>query len=258
MVRPKKHLGQHFLTDQHYAQKIVAALSKNPTSSILEIGPGTGVLTKYILESGCLERYYLSEIDSESVEYLNENYPELSDRIFEEDFLKMNFNTISENSNISIIGNFPYNISSQILFKVYDEIDRVDEVVGMFQKEVAKRVAAPPGNKEYGILSVLLQAFYDIQYLFSVPPGAFFPPPKVQSGVIRLVRNPEKGISCDQANFTAVVKTAFNQRRKTLRNALRPIWEPMGITSFPFEDKRAEQLTYKDFEQLTIHFYGAK
>ena len=254
MVRPKKHLGQHFLTDQSYAQRIVNALDFSTQCAILEIGPGTGVLSKYLLEKEITNRYYLSEIDSESVVYLQENYPQITAHLFEEDFLKMDLHRFESRGGLKIIGNFPYNISSQILFRVYDEKDYVNEVVGMFQKEVAKRIAAPPGSKEYGILSVLLQAFYDIKFLFKVPPGAFFPPPKVDSGVIHLLRNPEKDIACSQREFTAVVKMAFNQRRKTLRNALRPIWESRGIDSFPFESKRAEQLHYTDFEQLTILF----
>ncbi|UTW63695.1 16S rRNA (adenine(1518)-N(6)/adenine(1519)-N(6))-dimethyltransferase RsmA [bacterium SCSIO 12741] len=247
MVRPKKHLGQHFLKDLNVAEKIARGLSGKGYEEVLEIGPGTGVLTQFLLKSD--KTVYLCEIDTESVAYLKEHYSEVAPRLFEEDFLKMNLQKITDKP-LALAGNFPYNISSQILFKVYDHKDQFVEVVGMFQKEVAKRVASPPGSKEYGILSVLLQAFFDIEYLFTVPPGVFLPPPKVDSGVIRLRRNGVSELGCDPRFFTQVVKAAFGKRRKTLRNALKQI-TPEGVTEFPFMDKRAEQLEVADFVAIT-------
>ena len=248
-VRAKKHLGQHFLKDQGIAMDIVESY-KDVFSNrkLLEVGPGMGVLTQYLIKRPELDLSVV-EIDRESVEYLKSVLKFREDKIFGEDFLKMEFD---ENNglegNFGIIGNFPYNISSQIFFKVLDYKDRVGEVVGMVQKEVGKRIASGPGNKDYGILSVLLQAYYDIEYLFSVPPGAFDPPPKVDSGVIRLVRNYRKTPDFDYAKFKLVVKTAFNQRRKMLGNALRPITTKENL---PYMTKRAEQLDYKQFIELT-------
>lgn len=220
---------------------------------MLEIGPGMGVLTQFLLKK---TEYQTSvvEIDTESVEYLNKNYPELSDRIFSEDFLKMNLSNLKgfeSTEPVGIIGNFPYNISSQIFFKVLEHKDTVVEVVCMLQKEVAKRIASPPGNKDYGILSVFLQAYYDIKYEFTVLPGAFIPPPKVDSGVISLKRNAVEKLDCDERKFFQVVKAGFNQRRKTLRNALKPI----GL-NFEHEllNKRAEQLGVAEFIFLTKAF----
>lgn len=248
-VRAKKHLGQHFLKDQGIAMDIVESY-KDVFSNrkLLEVGPGMGVLTQYLIKRPELD-LSLVEIDTESVVYLKNvlNFP--GEKIFGEDFLKMNFDENNGlDGNFGIIGNFPYNISSQIFFKVLDYKDRVGEVVGMVQKEVGKRIASGPGNKDYGILSVLLQAYYDIEYLFSVPPGAFDPPPKVDSGVIRLVRNYEKTPEFDFVKFKLVVKTAFNQRRKMLGNALRPITTKENL---PYMTKRAEQLDYKQFIELT-------
>ncbi len=246
-VRPKKHLGQHFLTDDSISFRIADALNCGSNDLVLEIGPGTGVLTRFLIEEDY--KLNLCEIDNESVEYLNEHYPELKNRILNEDFLKIDLWDRFKQP-IHIIGNFPYNISTQILFKVYDNKDVVPQVVGMFQKEVAKRIASGPGNKQYGILSVLLQAFYKIDYLFSVPPGSFYPPPKVESGVIKLVRNQVEDLKCSTPFFKTVVKTAFNQRRKTLRNALKPLLVDKNKDDIPFLDKRAEQLSVHQFEEL--------
>ncbi len=252
-VRAKKHLGQHFLRDLNIAQRIVESLTSHQGyKKVLEIGPGMGVLTQYLLPKTDFETFVI-EIDRESVTYLKQNYPELTPRIVEGDFLRWNLSQLTEDP-IAIIGNFPYNISSQIFFRVLEQRNRVPEVVCMLQKEVAKRIASPPGNKDYGILSVLLQAFYDIEYLFSVPPGAFDPPPKVQSGIIRLVRNKTQQLDCDEKLFTRVVKTGFNQRRKTLRNALKPL----GVTfESDYLNKRAEQLGVDDFVKLTQQLVAA-
>lgn len=246
-VRAKKHLGQHFLKDLTIAQKIVDGLSGHGSySKVLEIGPGMGVLTQYLLQKTDFSTFVI-EIDTESVDYLNKHFPELSPRIISGDFLKFNPNEFFTEP-FAIIGNFPYNISSQIFFRALQIRDQIPEIVCMLQKEVAQRIASPPGNKDYGILSVLLQAFYDIDYLVSVPPGAFDPPPKVQSGVIRLRRNATASLDCDEKLFFRVVKTAFNQRRKTLRNALKPVGE---FPEHPLLTKRAEQLSVNDFVELT-------
>jgi len=248
-VKPKKRLGQHFLTDKNVALKIVDAIAKD-TKNLLEIGPGTGVLTDFILEKG-FANFKIVEIDEESVEYLIHKYPSLESQLISADFLKLNLEEVFPD-NFSIIGNFPYNISSQILFKVWDERQRVNEVVGMFQKEVAERVAAKPGSKTYGILSVLLQAFYDIEYLFTVSEEVFNPPPKVKSGVIRLKRNQLEKLDVDEAKFKEVIKTAFNQRRKTISNSLKR----MGIkeTSANLDHllgQRPEQLSVEAFIEIT-------
>lgn len=247
-VRAKKHLGQHFLKDLNIAQRIVDGLSRHGGyDRVLEIGPGMGVLTQFLLPKTEFSTYVI-EIDTESVAYLEKHYPDLAPRIIAGDFLKFN---PAEHfpDKFAIIGNFPYNISSQIFFRALEIRDRIPEIVCMLQKEVAQRIASPPGNKDYGILSVLLQAFYDIDYLVSVPPGAFDPPPKVQSGVIRLRRNAVAALECDEKMFFRVVKTAFNQRRKTLRNALKPVGE---IPDHPLLNKRAEQLSVQDFVTLTL------
>jgi 16S rRNA (adenine1518-N6/adenine1519-N6)-dimethyltransferase len=251
-VRAKKHLGQHFLNDLHIAKKITDGLTGHGEyTKVLEIGPGMGVLTQFLLED---TRFTTSviELDTESVEYLKIHFPALEERIYSEDFLKWKFSTLTTEK-FAIIGNFPYNISSQIFFRILEDYNQVTEVVCMLQKEVAQRIASPPGNKDYGILSVLLQAFYDIDYLVSVPPGAFNPPPKVQSGVIRLRRNATAKLDCDEKLFFRVVKTAFNQRRKTLRNALKPMGELKNLDEInnPLFDKRAEQLSVGDFVFLT-------
>lgn len=247
-VRAKKHLGQHFLKDMNIARQITEGLTGHGGyTDVLEIGPGMGVLTKFLLENAAFTTHVI-EIDTESVEYLKKNYEALTPRIIEGDFLKFDTKTVFEGK-FAVIGNFPYNISSQIFFRALQIRDDIPEIVCMLQKEVAQRIASPPGNKDYGILSVLLQAFYDIDYLVSVPPGAFDPPPKVQSGVIRLRRNSTPALDCDEKLFFRVVKTAFNQRRKTLRNALKPIGE---LPDHPLLTKRAEQLSVPQFVELTL------
>lgn len=247
MVQPKKHLGQHFLTDKNIARKIVTSLNPD-AKNVLEIGPGTGILTGILLEEGN-RNIKAIEIDIESIAFLKKTYPGFSNSIVSGNFLKYELRNIFLD-NFSIIGNFPYNISSQILFKVLDYRNQVDEVVGMFQKEVAERIASPHGNKKYGILSVLVQAFYSIEYLFSVNEHVFNPPPNVKSAVIRLKRNEIEKLDCNEKLFFQLVKAGFNQRRKTLRNSL-------GSYSFEKTDKttemlgkRAEQLQVKDFEFL--------
>ena len=251
MVRPKKFLGQHFLKDQNVAHKIVDALilPDQSRSHVLEIGPGTGVLTRLLIARKDID-LKMVEIDFESVAYLQKEFPELSDRILKADFLKMDVNEIFT-GHFSIIGNFPYNISSQIFFRVLDARDKVDQVVCMLQKEVADRICSSHGNKVYGILSVLLQAFYTVEYLFKVPPGVFNPPPKVMSAVIRLKRNERKHLDCDEVLFQHVVKQAFQKRRKTLRNALKHLNLPGPVVAFDLMDKRPEQLSVEDFIFLT-------
>ncbi len=245
-VRAKKALGQHFLTDQGIAKSIVAALEGRQA---LEVGPGMGVLTQYLLPRKDLS-LKLVEIDDESVVYLRKHYPDLGDNLIEGDFLKMNLEGIFEGE-YSVIGNFPYNISSQIFFRILENRERIPEVVCMIQKEVAERIAEKPGTKTYGILSVFLQAWYDIDYLFTVGSGAFNPPPKVQSAVIRLTRNSRLSLGCDEKLFRTVVKTAFGQRRKTLRNSLKPLL-PQAIVFDPVFDLRPERLGVEDFVSLTL------
>ncbi|MBC8084401.1 MAG: 16S rRNA (adenine(1518)-N(6)/adenine(1519)-N(6))-dimethyltransferase RsmA [Hymenobacter sp.] len=250
-VRAKKHLGQHFLADTNIARKIVSSLRlPDGVTEVLEIGPGMGVLTGTLLENPAY-RTSVVEIDRDSVTYLQQHYPELTDRIHSQDFLKMNLGELYNQQPISIIGNFPYNISSQIYFQVLAHRQQVREVVGMIQKEVADRLAEGPGSKTYGILSVLLQAYYSIEFLFTVPPHVFNPPPKVQSAVIRLTRNTTEHLDCDEKLFVRVVKQAFQTRRKTLRNALKPFGMPPEATTDPLFDKRAEQLSVADFVGLT-------
>jgi 16S rRNA (adenine1518-N6/adenine1519-N6)-dimethyltransferase len=249
-VRAKKALGQHFLTDQGVARSIVAALSSDsPVRDVLEIGPGMGVLSQYLVQRDDID-LKLIEIDSESVAYLLTHFPGMEGRLMEGDYLRMDMARLFPGP-YRVIGNFPYNISSQIFFKILEDKDRVPEVVCMIQKEVADRIAEKPGSKVYGILSVLLQAWYDIEYVLSVGPGAFVPPPKVQSAVIRLRRNARTSLGCDERLFKQVVKTAFNQRRKTLRNALKPLLPKGADTSDPIFDLRAERLGVEDFVRLT-------
>lgn len=246
-IRAKKSLGQHFLKDLGIAQRIVDSLIPHQEyDTVLEIGPGMGVLTQYLIQNDTYETHVI-EIDRDSVPYLKQHYPTLAPRVYEGDFLRWPLTNLTDQK-VAIIGNLPYNISSQIFFRVIEQRDQVPEIVCMLQKEVAQRLASPPGNKAYGILSVYLQAFYDIEYLFSVPPTAFDPPPKVQSGVIRLLRNETQQLDCDEKLFFRVIKTGFNQRRKTLRNALKPL--NVSIDS-PYLDLRAEQLSVKDFVELT-------
>lgn len=246
-VRAKKNLGQHFLKDQNIAQKIVNSLQADGITDVLEIGPGMGVLTKYLLKKDAYTTHVI-EIDHESIDYLKDNYPELKDRIIAGDFLAMNLQSMFSRPFV-IIGNFPYNISSQIFFKILENRNQIPEVVGMIQKEVAERLAEPPGSKTYGILSVFLQAFYKIEYLFTVPPQVFAPPPKVKSAVIRLIRNDVKEIGCNEKLFFTVVKTAFNQRRKTMQNSLKSIIH--GTEQNEMLQKRPEQMGVSEFVQLT-------
>jgi 16S rRNA (adenine1518-N6/adenine1519-N6)-dimethyltransferase len=251
MVRPKKFLGQHFLKDQNIASKIVEALiPSDGRQRVIEIGPGTGVLTQLLVKKNNID-LYLVEVDHESVVYLKENMPPLRDRIIEGDFLRIDLVDLIQ-SEVSIIGNFPYNISSQIFFRILDYRNQVTQVVCMLQKEVAERMASPHGSKVYGILSVLLQAYYEIELLFKVPPGVFFPPPKVMSAVIRLKRNQRKHLACNEGLFVKVVKQGFQNRRKTLRNALKPLNLPAQVSVLPIFDKRAEQLSVEDFISLTL------
>lgn len=245
-VKAKKFLGQHFLTDESIARRIVDSLSGR-TSHVVEIGPGMGVLTKYLIENKNLD-FHVIEFDRESVVYLHEHYPQLD--VIEGDFLKFDLSTLFHD-NFAVIGNFPYNISSQILFKVFEQRNQAIEVVGMFQKEVAERVAAGPGSKTYGILSVLLSAFYKIEYLFTVHENVFNPPPKVKSAVIRLTRNDVNSLECDEKLFVQTVKAGFNQRRKTLRNALRSAGLPIEAVPEEVLGKRAEQLLVDEFIVLT-------
>ncbi|MGA0559187.1 16S rRNA (adenine(1518)-N(6)/adenine(1519)-N(6))-dimethyltransferase RsmA [Larkinella sp. VNQ87] len=251
-VRAKKHLGQHFLKDLSIAERIANLLSgHHGYRTVLEIGPGMGVLTQFLLNENRPYTTHVVEIDTESIAYLNAHYPVLQGRILEGDFLRMDLaKQFSEP--FAIIGNFPYNISSQILFKVLENRQQVPEVVCMLQQEVAQRIASPPGNKDYGILSVLLQAYYDIRYEFTVDARVFLPPPKVQSGVISLRRNSVVALPCDEKKFFQVVKQGFNNRRKTLRNALKPLNPPEAMLSHPLLDKRAEQLGVAEFVELTV------
>jgi len=248
-VRAKKALGQHFLTDQRTATTIVDALTPDGVRDVLEIGPGMGVLTQYLEKRPDID-LKMVELDPESVEYLLTHFRNMQGRLLEADYLKLDVHAIFKGP-YRVIGNFPYNISSQIFFKILDDKDLVPEVVCMIQKEVADRIAEKPGTKTYGILSVLLQAWYDIEYIISVGPGAFCPPPKVNSAVIRLRRNSRQCLGCDEKAFKTVVKTAFNQRRKTLRNALKPIIPEGTDTSAPVFDLRAEKLGVEDFVNLT-------
>ncbi|MEI6764499.1 MAG: 16S rRNA (adenine(1518)-N(6)/adenine(1519)-N(6))-dimethyltransferase RsmA [Bacteroidota bacterium] len=250
-VQPKKSLGQHFLRDENIARKIADSLSLHGDYKyVVEVGPGMGMLTKYLLERSEFETGVV-EIDRDSVAYLKENYPTLEPRIIEGDFMKVRLDGIP--APFAVIGNFPYNVSSQILFRVLELRNSVPEVVGMFQKEVARRIATPPGSKEYGILSVLLQAYYTIEYLFTVNENVFFPPPKVKSAVIRLKRNQVMALDCNEKLFFQVVKTAFNQRRKTLRNALLSMVSGKDVLQEPIFEKRAEQLQVSDFVWITRH-----
>ncbi|MFY7845479.1 16S rRNA (adenine(1518)-N(6)/adenine(1519)-N(6))-dimethyltransferase RsmA [Chryseobacterium gambrini] len=247
-VKAKKHLGQHFLTDENIARKIVEGLSFEGYNKVMEVGPGMGVLTKYLLEKE--QQIYLAEIDKESIEYLKENYSKVNEETFVGDFLKQDFQ-FTNGEQIAIIGNFPYNISSQILFQIIDHYELIPEMVGMFQKEVAERTAAVPRTKDYGILSVLIQAYYDTSYLFTVHENVFNPPPKVKSGVIRIIRNPKEGLAGNEVLFKQIVKAGFNQRRKKLSNALKILNIPEALKTHEFMDKRAEELSVADFISFT-------
>ena len=247
MVRPKKHLGQHFLTDRKIAQRIVEALDHQPGDVVVEVGPGTGVLTGMLLERDI--RLFPVEIDRDSVRHLLYEWPGLQESLIEGDFLKLNLETVTRGK-LHVIGNFPYNISSQIFFRILSHRQQVTSVVCMLQKEVADRIVSPPGTKTYGILSVLLQAFYQCRTLFQVKPGSFFPPPAVRSGVIRLERNTLEALPCDEELFFRVVKTVFNQRRKMIRNSIRPILLNLE-SDFELLSKRPEQLDVQQFIELT-------
>lgn len=249
VVRAKKNLGQHFLTDLNIARNIVGSLTASSTK-VLEIGPGMGVLTQYLFQSESFETIAL-DIDRESIDFLKNKFPQFANQIVYGDFLKSDLAQLVGEGSFSIIGNFPYNISSQILFKVLDHRNQVDEVVCMLQKEVAQRLASKSGCKEYGILSVLLQAFYSIDYLFTVQEHVFDPPPKVKSAVIRLKRNDVQQLPCDEVLFKKLIKAGFSQRRKMLRNSIKPFIKDQGF-SHPFLEKRPEQLSVDDFIELTV------
>ncbi|MBI3135795.1 MAG: 16S rRNA (adenine(1518)-N(6)/adenine(1519)-N(6))-dimethyltransferase RsmA [Bacteroidetes bacterium] len=256
-VKPKKHLGQHFLKDETICQRIADAIvPAGRFSKVLEIGPGTGALTKFLLNRTDFETSVI-EIDTESVAYLQIHYPQLGNRIYSNDFLHTDPVALMGTEPFAVVGNFPYNISTQILFRVLEFKDQVPEVVGMFQKEVAMRIAEGPGSRDYGIISVFLQAYYDIEYLFTVDEHVFYPPPKVKSGVIRLIRNKTASLPCDEKLFTRIVKTAFGQRRKTLRNSLKPFADQRKevFDAHPeFFGRRPETLSVQDFVWLTQQF----
>lgn len=257
LVRAKKHLGQHFLTDKNVAVKIVDSLRPaDRYTQVLEVGPGMGILSDILLERKDYE-LHLIDIDTESYEFLQKKYPDLRSRLINADFLQMDFGAFFK-APFAIIGNFPYNISSQILFKILDNRQQVVEVVGMFQKEVAERCAAKAGSKEYGILSVFLQAYYKVEYLFTVKAGVFNPPPKVLSAVIRLTRNEIPQLDCDEKLFWQIVKAGFNQRRKTLRNALSSLINKEKMGEDATLDLRAERLTVDDFVELTKRVAAAR
>jgi 16S rRNA (adenine1518-N6/adenine1519-N6)-dimethyltransferase len=248
-VRAKKHLGQHFLKDELIAQQIADILTESGYSNVLEIGPGMGVLTKYLLKKK--STIHVIEIDTDSVAYLQAHYLNLADRIISKDFLKINIEDYFGKEQVAIIGNFPYNISTQILFKTLENRHQIPEFSGMFQKEVAKRIAETAGSKVYGILSVLTQAFYNVEYLFTVPPTVFDPPPKVDSGVIRLTRKENYMLPVDEKLFFKVVKTAFQQRRKTLRNSLKTLNLSDNLREDIIFGQRPEQLSVQEFINLT-------
>ena len=260
-VKPKKFLGQHFLTDLGIASRIADTVDACPELPILEVGPGMGVMTQYLIQKS--RQVKVVEIDYESVEYLRRNYPELEDSIIEDDFLKMHLDRTFAGSPFVLTGNYPYNISSQIFFKMLDYKELIPCCTGMIQKEVAERLAAKPGSKAYGILSVLIQAWYDVEYLFTVEPGVFNPPPKVRSAVVRLTRNGTTALGCDEKLFKRLVKTTFNQRRKMLRNNIQPLLQSLSgsenkspfkgdLEGLPFMQMRPEQLSVEDFIALTL------
>lgn len=249
-VKAKKHLGQHFLKDEEVAKNIADTLLLKGYENILEIGPGMGVLTKYLLEKPVTT--YVVEIDNESVDYLNEHYPKLHGKIIAKDFLKYDINEVFEGKQFAIIGNFPYNISTQIVFKALELRNQIPEFSGMFQKEVAQRICEKKGTKAYGILSVLVQAFYNAEYLFTVDENVFIPPPKVKSGVLRLTRKSDFSLPCNEKMFFRVVKTGFQQRRKTLRNSLKTMELSEELRQEKIFDLRPEQLSVEDFINITL------
>ena len=248
-VKAKKHLGQHFLNDESIAKNIADSLTLNGYKNVLEIGPGMGVLTKYLLEKP-IETYVI-EIDPESVEYLNAHYPKLHGKIISKDFLKYNIKEDLGEEPFAIIGNFPYNISTQIVFRTLELRNQIPEFSGMFQKEVAERICSKKGSKVYGILSVLAQAFYDVEYLFTVDEHVFNPPPKVKSGVMRMIRKENYHLPCDEKLLFTVVKTSFNQRRKTMRNSLKSLNLSDNLREDSIYDLRPEQISVEQFIELT-------
>jgi len=247
MYRLKKSLGQHFLRDENIIRKILQALQQTPFTQLLEVGPGGGALTRHLIDLSGVQ-FKAVELDKEKVDYLLQHYPSLQGRLLHQDFLAMQ---VPFASSFTVVGNFPYNISSQILFTLLEWREQIETIVGMFQKEVAQRAAAAPGSKTYGVLSVLIQAFFTVDYLFDVSPGCFDPPPKVMSGVIRLTPRKDIPAMRSQADFTLLVKTAFGQRRKTLRNALKPLFDA-SVLKDPLFDKRAEQLSVEQFGELSF------
>ena len=249
-LTPKKSLGQHFLNDKGIAAKIVSSLKADGIRHVIEVGPGKGALTPLLLQDKRFDTRFV-EIDPAAAEYLKVQYPAINDKLIVADFLRYPLEAYFGDLPLAVIGNFPYNISTQIFFRILEHRSQVKEVVGMLQKEVAERIAAPPGSKVYGITSVLLQAFYDIEYLFTVHEHVFTPPPKVKSGVIRLTRNRVEALPCDETLFIRVVKTAFNQRRKMLGNSLKSLL-PARYTANPVFSKRPEQLGVQDFIELTL------
>lgn len=251
LVKAKKHLGQHFLTDKNISRKIALQFKGHMAcKKVLEIGPGMGALTDFLLENKEND-VWVMDVDAESIVYLKTNYPQLEGKILEADFLKVNLKQFFGEEPFAVVGNFPYNISSQILFRCLEFRNQIPEIMGMFQKEVAERVAEKPGSKTYGIISVLLQAFYDIEYCFTVDEHVFSPPPKVKSGVIRLTRNSRETLPCNEKLFIQVVKTCFNQRRKMIRNTMKPMLGGLEITHRLFTE-RPEQLSVEDFIELTL------
>ncbi len=248
-VKAKKHLGQHFLTDKNICQKIANQYQKSRgCKKVLEIGPGMGALTEFLLKNDL--DVWAMDVDTESIDYLKKNFPALEGKLLEADFLKADLNALLGDEPFSVVGNFPYNISSQILFKCIDFRNQIPEIMGMFQREVAQRVAEPPGSKQYGILSVLLQTYYDIDYCFTVDEYVFNPPPKVKSGVIRCVRNDRDKLPCDEKLFKQLVKMSFNQRRKTIRNSIKPLIKGKGL-DHEFLALRPEVLSVDQFIELT-------
>ena len=253
-VRPKKNLGQHFLTDLNIAKRIADTVDACPEIPVLEVGPGMGVMTQFLVEKP--RPFKVVEIDRESVAYLQENFPRLNDNIIGGDFLRMDLREVFDGQQFVLTGNYPYDISSQIFFKMLDNKDLIPCCTGMIQHEVAVRMASQPGNKQYGILSVLIQAWYNVEYLFTVEPGVFNPPPKVQSAVIRMTRNEVTDLGCDEQLFRRVVKATFNQRRKMLRVSLRQIFDsahpaPAGFFEADIMTRRPEQLSIPQFIELT-------
>ena len=250
LVKPKKFLGQHFLKDLSIAKDIADTVDECPGLPILEVGPGMGVLTQFLMEKG--REVKVVELDFESVAYLRENFPALEGNIIEDDFLKLKLEKLFDGRPFVLTGNYPYNISSQIFFKMLDYKDLIPCCTGMIQKEVAERIAAGPGSKTYGILSILIQAWYKVEYLFTVHEHVFNPPPKVKSAVIRMTRNETKELGCNERLFKLIVKTTFNQRRKTLRNSISSILEKGNpLSNDPVFNKRPEQLSVQEFIELT-------